>query len=184
MINGGLRYGRDSPRPRGGTCRPRRALSAFLSSRRRDPRRAPARSGSCSSDRPVTAQPCGGRSASPRRPERLPRGTPCRSATGQACHPLNEIRVKRDTAYFAVFSSASTSSSSSVSSANEISRRFDTIRLEKPVIRSAAVFARATSAGSSFVVCRRCFVLAPARSEEHTSELQSPYDLVCRLLLE
>src|SRR5207248_5371879 len=24
----------------------------------------------------------------------------------------------------------------------------------------------------------------PARSEEHTSELQSPYDLVCRLLLE
>src|SRR5207248_10223486 len=26
--------------------------------------------------------------------------------------------------------------------------------------------------------------LARARSEEHTSELQSPYDLVCRLLLE
>src|SRR5207248_9858843 len=26
--------------------------------------------------------------------------------------------------------------------------------------------------------------LAVARSEEHTSELQSPYDLVCRLLLE
>src|SRR5438094_5585523 len=25
---------------------------------------------------------------------------------------------------------------------------------------------------------------APCRSEEHTSELQSPYDLVCRLLLE
>src|SRR6266705_4573250 len=25
---------------------------------------------------------------------------------------------------------------------------------------------------------------APTRSEEHTSELQSPYDLVCRLLLE
>src|SRR5207248_9696435 len=25
---------------------------------------------------------------------------------------------------------------------------------------------------------------APSRSEEHTSELQSPYDLVCRLLLE
>src|SRR5437867_10078290 len=25
---------------------------------------------------------------------------------------------------------------------------------------------------------------APLRSEEHTSELQSPYDLVCRLLLE
>src|SRR5207248_7198315 len=27
-------------------------------------------------------------------------------------------------------------------------------------------------------------VLAMVRSEEHTSELQSPYDLVCRLLLE
>src|SRR5438094_6569341 len=26
--------------------------------------------------------------------------------------------------------------------------------------------------------------MRPARSEEHTSELQSPYDLVCRLLLE
>src|SRR5207248_9284885 len=39
----------------------------------------------------------------------------------------------------------------------------------------------------------RCTIRAPAfsapkkltgRSEEHTSELQSPYDLVCRLLLE
>src|SRR6266705_6752632 len=27
-------------------------------------------------------------------------------------------------------------------------------------------------------------LLRPPRSEEHTSELQSPYDLVCRLLLE
>src|SRR5438094_5802254 len=31
--------------------------------------------------------------------------------------------------------------------------------------------------------CQQC-VRARARSEEHTSELQSPYDLVCRLLLE
>src|SRR5207248_6579548 len=31
---------------------------------------------------------------------------------------------------------------------------------------------------------RRSFAGAEARSEEHTSELQSPYDLVCRLLLE
>ena len=30
----------------------------------------------------------------------------------------------------------------------------------------------------------RAAVLVPARSEEHTSELQSPPDLVCRLLLE
>src|SRR5438094_7000249 len=27
-------------------------------------------------------------------------------------------------------------------------------------------------------------IILPGRSEEHTSELQSPYDLVCRLLLE
>src|SRR5207248_3924432 len=33
--------------------------------------------------------------------------------------------------------------------------------------------------------CRQCVALgATARSEEHTSELQSPYELVCRLLLE
>src|SRR5437867_7124353 len=31
---------------------------------------------------------------------------------------------------------------------------------------------------------RRAFAKRAARSEEHTSELQSPYDLVCRLLLE
>src|SRR5438094_9978631 len=32
---------------------------------------------------------------------------------------------------------------------------------------------------------KQAFNLQPrARSEEHTSELQSPYDLVCRLLLE
>src|SRR5437867_7282311 len=30
----------------------------------------------------------------------------------------------------------------------------------------------------------RCSGAGSARSEEHTSELQSPYDLVCRLLLE
>src|SRR5437867_3442336 len=30
----------------------------------------------------------------------------------------------------------------------------------------------------------KCAVLNNPRSEEHTSELQSPYDLVCRLLLE
>src|SRR5437867_6482642 len=31
---------------------------------------------------------------------------------------------------------------------------------------------------------RRRHAPLPRRSEEHTSELQSPYDLVCRLLLE
>src|SRR5437867_3730981 len=33
-------------------------------------------------------------------------------------------------------------------------------------------------------LCMRLLSAAGARSEEHTSELQSPYDLVCRLLLE
>src|SRR5437867_4892808 len=32
--------------------------------------------------------------------------------------------------------------------------------------------------------CRSCIGCGVNRSEEHTSELQSPYDLVCRLLLE
>src|SRR5438094_6321050 len=43
----------------------------------------------------------------------------------------------------------------------------------RPPSRSAPVPAAHRAAGSSSV-----------RSEEHTSELQSPYDLVCRLLLE
>src|SRR5437867_5116507 len=38
------------------------------------------------------------------------------------------------------------------------------------------------SAGAGFPRDRRA--LGESRSEEHTSELQSPYDLVCRLLLE
>src|SRR5438094_1126379 len=42
------------------------------------------------------------------------------------------------------------------------------------------VAARAQSPGR----CRRRPASSRSRSEEHTSELQSPYDLVCRLLLE
>src|SRR5207248_8752240 len=47
--------------------------------------------------------------------------------------------------------------------------------------RSAGVFPAWFPAGE-----QRCAAFAKARrrSEEHTSELQSPYDLVCRLLLE
>src|SRR5438876_12259760 len=37
---------------------------------------------------------------------------------------------------------------------------------------------------SRFPVVRECFQCACSRSEEHTSELQSPVHLVCRLLLE
>src|SRR5207248_10169793 len=42
---------------------------------------------------------------------------------------------------------------------------------------------RPNDSRSAFPSCQHSFI-APTRSEEHTSELQSPYDLVCRLLLE
>src|SRR5438094_10032656 len=42
---------------------------------------------------------------------------------------------------------------------------------------------RSASRASQWLVARLPSS-SPARSEEHTSELQSPYDLVCRLLLE
>src|SRR5438094_2862643 len=48
---------------------------------------------------------------------------------------------------------------------------------------------RSSSTGATRSIRRRIERVAPvdddlSRSEEHTSELQSPYDLVCRLLLE
>src|SRR6266516_4691820 len=46
-----------------------------------------------------------------------------------------------------------------------------TIRFDRPVIDTAA---KIVEFNAEFTI----------RSEEHTSELQSPYDLVCRLLLE
>src|SRR5207248_4085186 len=38
--------------------------------------------------------------------------------------------------------------------------------------------------GIGMIASRLDVPVVPVRSEEHTSELQSPYDLVCRLLLE
>src|SRR5207248_4951576 len=51
---------------------------------------------------------------------------------------------------------------------------------------SAVAMARGTGSvtGSSCVGPRCSINRTTRRSEEHTSELQSPYDLVCRLLLE
>src|SRR5207248_4382283 len=40
------------------------------------------------------------------------------------------------------------------------------------------------SRGEGEMAIRPASNIEPIRSEEHTSELQSPYDLVCRLLLE
>src|SRR5437867_7522176 len=47
--------------------------------------------------------------------------------------------------------------------------------------RLLAILFLARSTSSSL---RSFFTFSSSRSEEHTSELQSPYDLVCRLLLE
>src|SRR5207248_9262862 len=60
-------------------------------------------------------------------------------------------------------------------------------------IRTAPVISRPSVAGRSYRILRQdslsatnwtAVVSSFTRSEEHTSELQSPYDLVCRLLLE
>src|SRR5271168_3203282 len=50
------------------------------------------------------------------------------------------------------------------------------------LFRSLAVFVQNIVGGEDFPAHR--LTIAGVRSEEHTSELQSPYDLVCRLLLE
>src|SRR5437867_10411123 len=55
--------------------------------------------------------------------------------------------------------------------------RTATATASTPSFSASAPTAVATAPGVSAVA-------NPQRSEEHTSELQSPYDLVCRLLLE
>src|SRR5207248_10608288 len=53
-----------------------------------------------------------------------------------------------------------------------------------PTRRSSDLAASPTRPSNSRASSRRCRITSARRSEEHTSELQSPYDLVCRLLLE
>src|SRR5699024_11922848 len=74
--------------------------------------------------------------------------------------------------------------------------RSKTIHLEKDSIRKEVegkvvlVTGAAGSIGSEIsrqllsYPCKKIVLLDQARSEEHTSELQSRFDLVCRLLLE
>src|SRR5438094_3072072 len=50
--------------------------------------------------------------------------------------------------------------------------------------RSLAAIAELVASCVKCRLCERRAHTVPGRSEEHTSELQSPYDLVCRLLLE
>src|SRR5256885_2527472 len=54
----------------------------------------------------------------------------------------------------------------------------------KPEITAAADGSRESGVGSRENSDSLRFALGDARSEEHTSELQSPCNLVCRLLLE
>src|SRR5438105_12555193 len=56
-------------------------------------------------------------------------------------------------------------------------------RLKSERMRSGSSARSAARISSSFTTHRNVHVY-PARSEEHTSELQSRVDLVCRLLLE
>src|ERR1039457_1263691 len=83
----------------------------------------------------------------------------------------------------------------STNEAHNVSNRLNALRPEKcregrEVIAHLALAAPTTdtvSVQSSSVICsartpNRCRI--PPRSEEHTSELQSPCNLVCRLLLD
>src|SRR5207248_8246929 len=54
-----------------------------------------------------------------------------------------------------------------------------------PAFPGAFAYMQAYERGAKIVGCTAHYVTEDLdRSEEHTSELQSPYDLVCRLLLE
>src|SRR5574337_1726338 len=57
-----------------------------------------------------------------------------------------------------------------------------TMRSEMNMPRADKVLICAVSAPGSVRTPDRSVASAPARSEEHTSELQSPLNLVCRLL--
>src|SRR5207248_9573200 len=59
----------------------------------------------------------------------------------------------------------------------------DALPISSPMWRGSKRPKRSSSRWSIFSRTRRS-TRAWVRSEEHTSELQSPYDLVCRLLLE
>src|SRR5207248_9497611 len=64
-----------------------------------------------------------------------------------------------------------------------VHRRVDAGPRLRALDRDGRMYRRLRRAGDSDAVARTRNA-RHARSEEHTSELQSPYDLVCRLLLE
>src|SRR5256885_17249983 len=56
--------------------------------------------------------------------------------------------------------------------------------LSQPFIRNVFAVSRSSKTADAFFARPFSLYLWTARSEEHTSELQSPCNLVCRLLLE
>src|SRR5207248_10344394 len=63
-------------------------------------------------------------------------------------------------------------------------RRFSELEFSCSGISPRTLSERLRALEQEGIVVRRSYAESPPRSEEHTSELQSPYDLVCRLLLE
>src|SRR5699024_11323724 len=63
---------------------------------------------------------------------------------------------------------------------------FQTLELSFPGLSSCSNTVMSISGATSFKIVPKVALITPApiRSEEHTSELQSRFDLVCRLLLE
>src|SRR5207248_4833287 len=111
--------------------------------------------------------------------------------------------ARQSTAWIAASASTSSSSARPCSSGASAHCSGTCVRIADPSIRSITKngapntpassherMGRAIETGSSLIALRILYsrstscALATLRSEEHTSELQSPYDLVCRLLLE
>src|SRR5699024_12180657 len=57
-------------------------------------------------------------------------------------------------------------------------------QMVSPILISSNPETATTSPAFASLISTRCNPINPNRSEEHTSELQSRFDLVCRLLLE
>src|SRR6266481_6715394 len=95
--------------------------------------------------------------------------------------PGSILRTKRDTAISAPVLPALTQACASPFLTSSTATRTD----ESFLLRSASAGDSSISTTSlAWCTRRRGLDRAPRRSEEHTSELQSQFHLVCRLLLE
>src|SRR5574340_1274253 len=71
----------------------------------------------------------------------------------------------------------------SSSALNPLNMKFGTDETSAPTLQPVAA-SLSCHGGGGTLAQPHSSAATPARSEEHTSELQSPKDLVCRLLLE